>query len=106
VDQAAARRLLRLPAGASARQVEAAFRVQVRSAHPDLGGDAECFQQVVEARKVLLAPSRSPIVTPRTPRRPAQVQFVPSSSLFRQVAVIVIRRLVERRQGPRPRRVI
>jgi hypothetical protein len=106
VDPAAARRLLGLPPGASPGQIEAAFRVQVRSAHPDRGGDAERFQRVVEARRVLLAPRRSSHATLRPARPPAQVQFAPSSSLLRQVAVIVIRRLAERRQGPRPRRVI
>lgn len=47
--------LLGVDAGANRGEVTAAFRATVRKVHPDVGGNAEAFQRLVEARNVLLA---------------------------------------------------
>jgi curved DNA-binding protein CbpA len=48
-----ARRLLGVPAGASATEVGRAFRRHARAAHPDSGGDPEAFLRLVAARTLL-----------------------------------------------------
>jgi hypothetical protein len=47
--------LLGVDSGAKKEEVTAAFRETVRKVHPDVGGDTEAFQRLVEARNVLLA---------------------------------------------------
>jgi len=47
--------LLGIDAGANREEVTAAFRATVRKVHPDVGGNTEAFQRLVEARNVLLA---------------------------------------------------
>ena len=47
--------LLGVGTGATREEVTAAFRATVRKVHPDVGGDTETFQRLVEARNVLLA---------------------------------------------------
>jgi len=56
VDREDARALLGLPDLYDPAAVEAAFRRQARSAHPDHGGDPERFMALVEGRRALLAP--------------------------------------------------
>ena len=51
----AARRLLGVRPGVAANDIEAAFRRAARSAHPDRGGDAELFRDLVTARDLLVA---------------------------------------------------
>lgn len=60
----AARRLLGVRPGAAATVVEAAFRGAARSAHPDRGGDAELFRELVSARDLLIAPLQSRVDGP------------------------------------------
>jgi DnaJ homolog subfamily C member 19 len=50
-----ARQLLGLPLNYTREDVIAAFRRAVKKAHPDLGGTAEMFHKLVEARDRLLA---------------------------------------------------
>src|SRR5579884_1873689 len=47
-------RLLGLAPGASDKQVESAFRKAARRHHPDVGGDAERFRAILDARNFLL----------------------------------------------------
>src|ERR1700730_9231743 len=42
--------LLRVPADYTEEDIIAAFRREVKKAHPDVGGTAELFRQLVEAR--------------------------------------------------------
>ncbi|MDQ6840333.1 MAG: J domain-containing protein [Actinomycetota bacterium] len=96
MDEARARRLLGVSAGATRTDIEAAFRLRVMTTHPDRGGRAEEFRSVVEARRALLRP-------PAT-RRPAPVTVVADGGLVRQLLVAVLRRVLDR-QDPN-RRVI
>lgn len=48
-----ARRVLGVPAGAPACEVERAFRRRALQAHPDRGGDADAFRTVLAARSAL-----------------------------------------------------
>ncbi len=48
-----ARRVLGVDAGASAVEVDRAYRRAVRSAHPDVGGDAARFAELTAARRAL-----------------------------------------------------
>ncbi len=50
-------RLLGVPPDASAREVQAAFRVAAARAHPDRGGDCATFVRLAEARERLLTAS-------------------------------------------------
>jgi hypothetical protein len=45
--------VLRVSVSASKEEVQTAFRLQVRANHPDRGGDAAKFREVVEARDTL-----------------------------------------------------
>jgi|GEM_PF-5480890 len=51
---AAARAQLGLERGAGADAIEAAFRAQLHSAHPDAGGSDEATRGLTEARDLLL----------------------------------------------------
>lgn len=53
-ERETALRLLGLPLGSSDDQIESAFRKAARRLHPDVGGDAEKFRAVLEARNLLL----------------------------------------------------
>lgn len=71
VDEAA--RILGVEPGASADEVQRAYRLRARSSHPDGGGADERFIELVTARDALLAaPQRasSPVEVPLPPRRP------------------------------------
>jgi len=57
-DRTSAARLLGVPVGASADDIDAAFRRLARQHHPDLGGDEARFEQLVEARELLRHPSQ------------------------------------------------
>lgn len=52
----AARRILGVGPGATSLDVETAFRRAARSAHPDRGGDAAVFRDLVQARDLLVSP--------------------------------------------------
>lgn len=56
VNRVEAARELGVGPAATADAVEAAFRVEARRRHPDLGGDAGAFRRAIEARAVLLRP--------------------------------------------------
>jgi len=56
MNRAAAAALLGVDADADPDEVRRAYRVWVRIAHPDAGGDPEHFARVGEARRVLLQP--------------------------------------------------
>ena len=47
-------RLLGVNADASRHEVIAAFRVKIKSVHPDLGGDSDEFQSLIQARNARL----------------------------------------------------
>ncbi|MGH8910117.1 MAG: J domain-containing protein [Egibacteraceae bacterium] len=51
-----ARRLLAVPPDAARDEIERAFRRLARVHHPDRGGDAGRFAELVAAREVLLRP--------------------------------------------------
>ncbi len=53
MQREAARHLLGVGPQASRSEVERAFRRQARRAHPDLGGDASRFRDLLEARTLL-----------------------------------------------------
>ncbi len=55
MQREAARHLLGVGPHASPSEVERAFRRQARRAHPDLGGDASRFRDLLEARALLAA---------------------------------------------------
>jgi len=50
-----ARRLLGVGPGAADGDIEAGFRRAARTAHPDRGGDAAVFRDLVAARDLLLS---------------------------------------------------
>jgi hypothetical protein len=62
-----ARRLLGLPLNYTRDEVIAAFRRAVKKAHPDLGGTAEMFHKLVEARDRLLAALGTSEPAPKAP---------------------------------------
>jgi hypothetical protein len=59
--------LLRLPANYTEDDIIAAFRREVKKAHPDVGGTAEMFRQLVEARDRLLATLGTSAPAPKPP---------------------------------------
>jgi hypothetical protein len=59
--------LLGVPADYAKDDVIAAFRREVKKAHPDLGGTAEMFQRLVEARDRLLVSLGTSARAPRPP---------------------------------------
>ncbi|HYI62492.1 MAG TPA: hypothetical protein VEW93_11885 [Acidimicrobiales bacterium] len=63
MDRLEAARELELSAGASADDVERAFRRAARGRHPDVGGDPNAFRRAAEARAVLLRPPATDTVT-------------------------------------------
>jgi hypothetical protein len=65
---AAAMALLGVPADYSKEDVIAAFRRAVKKAHPDLGGTAEMFDQLVKARDRLLAALGTSAPAPKPPQ--------------------------------------
>lgn len=67
MDASEARALLKVPPGSGRADLERAFRRQIRTAHPDRGGNAAVFHALVQARDVL---RRS------TNRRPSPVIIV------------------------------
>lgn len=56
-ERAAALSLLGLSPGASQRAIDSAFRRAARRCHPDRGGDAAKFRELVGARNLLLSRS-------------------------------------------------
>jgi hypothetical protein len=62
-----ARQLLGLPLNYTREDVIAAFRRAVKKAHPDLGGTAEMFHKLVEARDRLLAALGTSAPPPKPP---------------------------------------
>lgn len=52
--------VLGLPPTASPEQIRAAFRAKSRRVHPDVGGDARAFQQLVEAAEQAEELARGP----------------------------------------------
>lgn len=63
-------RLLGLAPGSSDDQIESAFRKAARRHHPDLGGDAAKFRQLVDARNLLSTRHWEPDVQPAKRRSP------------------------------------
>ena len=79
---AEARRILGLEAGADAQAVGRAYRLAVKDAHPDHGGDAGRLGQVLEAHKLLVklakvrtvfAAARTTAAPPPPPRPPPRI---------------------------------
>lgn len=66
MDRQDAARLLGVPASAGEAEVERSFRMRARLAHPDHGGDAEAFRELLEARRVLRGPLGRVDGAPRT----------------------------------------
>ena len=60
-------RLLGVPANFTEDDVVAAFRRMAKRAHPDVGGSAELFRRVVEARDRLLATLGTTAAAPKMP---------------------------------------
>lgn len=70
--------VLGVPRGADRGQVMRAFhRKALRGGHPDSGGDAETFQEIVRARDVLLDQARRDTYQPR--QRATHVTTAPSA---------------------------
>lgn len=84
-----ASQLLGVRLGARADEVDRAFRVKVRAAHPDVGGSAAEFRRLVEARETLQRP---------LPRVSAPIVAVATTSLLRG-ALIGLFRYLERLEG-------
>lgn len=59
--------LLGVPINYTKEDVIAAFRREVKRAHPDLGGTAEMFRKLVEARDRLLAALGTSAPPPKMP---------------------------------------
>ena len=78
--EAAAARLLGVPVGAERSTVERAFRRLATEAHPDRGGDARHFRDLLAARQLLTAAGSSPTVAAR-PRPDARAAKRPSRPL-------------------------
>lgn len=90
-----ARAVLAVPAGATAEEIEAAFRRGVRAAHPDRGGDATRTRLLLDARRQLHA-------TVGEPDTHQRVVVVPAST-WRDVLVALVERLRLRPHRPPPR---
>jgi hypothetical protein len=63
-----ARRLLGVPVNFTRDDIIAAFRREALKAHPDVGGTAEQFRKLVEARDRLLASIGTSEPAPRQPK--------------------------------------
>jgi hypothetical protein len=110
VTPAQARELLGVQPGASAAEMERAFRGRAWELHPDRGGDDVAFSRLVEARRVLGRLTRSPYAaspsaaSPRaaSPRaasphapdahRPADVTVESSTAMTRRLVRAKVRR--------------
>ncbi len=101
MDAARARRLLEIGSDADPVEVEAAFRVRARSTHPDHGGDAGQFRELLAARAALRADGTRVAAEPRASGAPVTV--VPDDSLWQ--ILLEAWRARRRRDGPH-RRVI
>lgn len=77
-----ARELLGVTSAATPAEVRAAFREAARRAHPDTGGDAGAFRQVVDAYQRLQNPDRyvAPPVRPRATPEP-DLEITPKLAL-------------------------
>ena len=74
--------VLGVPRGADQQQVVRAFRRKVRrGGHPDTGGDAQTFEEIVRARDVLLAQTR--LAANETDRRANTTSANPGPSYSR-----------------------
>lgn len=94
MDRLTARRVLGVGPGASIAQIETAFRTRALTTHPDHGGDAESFRELVDARRVLCAPEHPP-------RFGAPVVIVPSTTLVHQLVIGIVRYLNRRQRARR-----
>jgi curved DNA-binding protein len=77
-----AQKLLGLPSGADEAAVSRAFRIAVKSSHPDHGGDPERLRRVIEAHRVLKSLAEAklafpPAPTPPQAARPAEPRAMP-----------------------------
>jgi hypothetical protein len=89
-----ARRLLGLKPDYSREDVITAFRRAVKKAHPDLGGTAEMFTKLVEARDRLLSALGTSAPPPKPPRyAPSGVTIVYGSGGSRRQRLGTTRRL-------------
>jgi hypothetical protein len=79
--------LLGVPANYTKEDIEAAFRREAKKAHPDVGGTAEQFRKLVEARDRLLAALGTSAPPPKPPA------YAPRG------AIITYRRVSVSRQG-------
>ena len=68
--------LLGVPQNYTRDDVIAAFRREVKKAHPDLGGTAEMFRKLVEARDRLLATLGTSAPPPKMPTYPSGATIV------------------------------
>jgi hypothetical protein len=92
-----ARRLLGLPLDYSRDDVISAFRRAAKKAHPDLGGTAEMFQKLVEARDRLLAALGTSEPPPKPPTyTPSGMTVVYRSGGSRRLSLGTTRRLPAR----------
>jgi hypothetical protein len=76
-----AARLLGVPANYTRDDIIAAFRRAAKRAHPDVGGSAELFRKLVEARDRLLASIGTSAPAPQMPK------FAPKGIRMRYTAV-------------------
>jgi hypothetical protein len=86
--------LLRVPADYTKEDVEAAFRREVKRAHPDVGGTPELFRQLVEARDRLLAALGTSAPAPKPPT------YAPKGThiVYRRVSIGAQRQLSQTRR--------
>jgi len=88
--------LLRVPADYTRDDVIAAFRREAKKAHPDLGGTAELFRRLIEARDRLLAALGTSAAPPKMPT------FAPIGS---RLVYRTVRLSSQPRLGPASRRL-
>jgi len=73
--------VLGVPAGASAEQLKAAYRVALRQAHPDTGGSTERFVQVQAAWKAVEPAPELPTGSSRVPSNHSSTSWMASSPM-------------------------
>lgn len=81
MDGTLARALLGVPSDATSEIISRAFRVAAFDAHPDRGGDALHFRQLIAARDLLLATAADVATTPCGHRFAAATAPVRSATL-------------------------
>lgn len=80
-DRAEAAALLGVSPDADATEVRRAYRMWVRVAHPDAGGDPAHFARLTQARRIMLRQAWRPVPTNPAPRPPLGAMLRPPAHL-------------------------